>query len=70
MRYSSNLIKSDEELRQKFRDFSIFEKKTPKKIDRIKKHAIWISFRGEIKERKLEREIDCVEREKNKILYN
>ena len=50
---SSNLIKLDNELRQEIRDFSRFGKKTPRRIHRIKNHAIGISILEEIKENKI-----------------
>ena len=53
LRYSSNLIKLNEELRQEIRDFGKFRKKSPRKIQKIKYHPIRISIRGEIKEQNL-----------------
>ena len=48
--YSQNLIKSDDKLSWKIRDFSNFGKKTLRQIHEIKNHSIWISICGEIKE--------------------
>ena len=46
-----NLIKSDDELVIKIRKNGRFRKIIQRRIHRIKKHSIWISIRGEIKER-------------------
>ena len=46
-----NLIKSDKELVIKIRENGKFRKVTQRQIHRIKNHSIWISIRGEIKER-------------------
>ena len=47
---SSNLIKSDDKLRQEIRDFSKFQKKTPRRIYERENYSNWINIRGEIKE--------------------
>ena len=46
-----NLIKSDNELVIEIRENGRFRKITQRRIHRIKNHSIWISIRGEIKER-------------------
>ena len=46
-----NLIKSDDELVIEIRGNSGFRKVTQRRIHEIKNHSIWISIRGEIKER-------------------
>ena len=46
-----NLIKSDDELVIKIRENDGFRKITQRQICGIKNHSIWISIRGEIKER-------------------
>ena len=46
-----NLIKSDNELVIKIRENGRFRKITQRRIHGIKNHSIWISNRGEIKER-------------------
>ena len=46
-----NLIKSDNELVIEIRENHIFRKITQRRIHGIKNHSIWISNRGEIKER-------------------
>ena len=45
------LIKSDNELVIENRENGTFRKITQRRIHRIKNHSIWISNRGEIKER-------------------
>ena len=52
---SSNLIKSETELRWEIKDFGRFRKKNPRRLYKIKNHAICISIQREIKEGKLER---------------
>ena len=44
------LIKLDNELRREIRENGRFRKITPRSIQGIKNHSIWISNRGEIKE--------------------
>ena len=66
-RYSSSLIKSDDELRWEIRNFSKFVKKTQRRVHGIKNCSIWIIILGEIKEKNQEREIDHEERENSKI---
>ena len=46
-----NLIKLDDELRWEIREDGGFWKITQRRIHGIKNHSIWISNRGEIKER-------------------
>ena len=46
-----NLIKSDNKLVIEIRENSGFRKITQRQIHGIKNHLIWISIRGEIKER-------------------
>ena len=46
-----NLIKSDDELVIEIREKGGFRKITQRRIHGIKNHLIWISNRGEIKER-------------------
>ena len=46
-----NLIKLDDELRWEIRENDRFRKITLRRIHGIKNHSIWISNRGEIKER-------------------
>ena len=46
-----NLIKSDDEFIIEIRENDGFRKITQRRIHRIKNHLIWISIRGEIKER-------------------
>ena len=46
-----NLIKLDNELRLEIRENGRFRKITQIRIHGIKNHSIWISNRGEIKER-------------------
>ena len=46
-----NLIKSDDELVIEIRKNGRFRKITQRRIHIIKNHSIWISIRGEIKER-------------------
>ena len=46
-----NLIKSDDELVIEIRGNGGFRKITQRRIYGIKNHSIWISIRGEIKER-------------------
>ena len=45
------------------RDFAKFSKITPRWIDGIKNHSIWIKIREEIKEQKLSRISEHKERE-------
>ena len=63
----SNLIKSDYELVIKIRENGRFRKITQRRIHRIKNHLIWISNRGEIKERKVERNLRKSEEQKTEI---
>ena len=46
-----NLIKSDDKLVIEIRENDGFRKITQRRIHVIKNHSIWISIRGEIKER-------------------
>ena len=46
-----NLIKLDDELVIEIRENDRFRKRTQIQMHRIKNHSIWISIRGEIKER-------------------
>ena len=46
-----SLIKLDDELRSDIRENDRYRKITQRRIHRIKNHSIWISNRGEIKER-------------------
>ena len=50
-----NLIKSDDELVIEIRESDRFRKITQKRIHGIKNHSIWISIRGEDKERSEEK---------------
>ena len=50
-----NLIKSGDELVIKIRKNGRFRKITQRRIHGIKNHSIWISIRGEIKERSREK---------------
>ena len=57
-----NLIKSDNELVIEIKENSIFRKITQRRIYRIKNHSIWISIRGEIKERSGEKFLNAIKR--------
>ena len=46
-----NMIKSDNKLVIEIRENGRFRKITQRRIHKIKNHSIWISNRGEIKER-------------------
>ena len=51
MMISLNLIKSDDELVIEIREHGRFRKITQRRFNGIKNHSIWITSRGEIKER-------------------
>ena len=57
-----NLIKSDDELLIEIRENSRFRKITQRRIHEIKNHSIWISIRGEIKERSGEKFLNVIKR--------
>ena len=50
LRYSWNLIKSNDKMSWELRDFSIFQKKTSRQIQKVKNYSIWICIGGTIKE--------------------
>ena len=60
-----NLIKSDNELVMEIRENDRFRKITQRRIHVIKNHSIWISIRGEIKERSGEKFLK-IRRSKNR----
>ena len=63
-----NLIKSDNELVIEIRENDRFRQITQRRIHGIKNHSIWISIRGEIKERSGEK-FPKVGRTKTEIKY-
>ena len=44
LRYIQNLIKSEDELRLEIREIIIFGNKSPRRINGIKNHSIWIRY--------------------------